>query len=174
MRTIKKIKRIIAAVVVAFAAFFELCFTGAAVRSWKLARSDSLSLRAGAKVTSAGNPKPRPVLFVSRGAGKVIPPPAPAPHFFRRLFVTAAIAIVVIAAVFCVARPDGLEDVTTRCQAASMDQATEGPSSNFMGRKERIVLFGCLLFSIALAAASIAIRKESYYGKAGKECRGQD
>ena len=148
-----KLYRFVSAVAVAIAAFFELCFTGAAERSWRLARTDSfrLSLAVGVKVTPAGHPTPRPGIIVSRGAGAH--PPASAPHFLRRLFVTAAIAIVVVAAIIGVARPDGLEDVKTGSQTASADQATEGPSS-IISRGEKIFLIGCILVSVALLATA--------------------
>jgi len=176
MEAIKKTKRIAPAIGVAIVAFFELCFTGRAESAWRMARADGkcLSKTAGMNGTPAEHPQSLPRHHKRSGAGFVnhSSPPCPAPIFILRLFVTAAIAGIVIAAALCVARPDGqvrqLEDgVIYGASIEASAKAREGQSSKIK-RNEKIVMIGCLLVSVTLVAASIAIRKESLHGKKGK------
>jgi len=160
MKTINKIRRIIAAVVVAIAAFFELCFTGSADRSWRLARSDSLSLRAG-----ASNPelpqRPRPGIVVSRKGAGALHTPASALRISRLIcfgkYVAMLIflAFVITAFVSCPSGRKTEDGNTGTVQPASMTTGTEAPSS-IISRGEKIILISCVLVSVTLAAASIA------------------
>ena len=134
-----KIFRLIPAIVVSIAAFFELCLTGRADRSWRLARNDSFrpSLAAGAKGTPAEHLQPRPGIVISRKRAGATPP-APALRISRVIYIgkymamTIFLAFVITVFVSCPGgRSFATEDGKTgTVQAASTDQAKDGPSSD--------------------------------------------
>ena len=134
-----KIYRFVSAIVVSIVAFFELCFTGNAVTSWRLARSDSHNTILSSSRAGANNPELpqlRPGIVVSRkGAG--VTPPSPALHISRLICIGKYMAMLIFLAfvitVF-VTCPSGRsfateDDNTGTVQPASADTATEGPSS---------------------------------------------
>ena len=161
MKSIKKIKRFIATVVVSIAAFFELCFTGKAVTSWRLARNYSLSSRA-VGANNPEHPTPRPGIIVSRkGAG--VSPQSPALHISRLICIGKYMAMLIFLAFVItafVSCPDGrsLEDGNTgTVQPASMAMGTEAPSSF----EARIVGTVFAFISITLGAVLIAPQGKS-------------
>jgi len=172
-----KLYRFVSAVAVSIAAFFELCFTGQAERSWKLARLDysALSQLGPGAATAEITPKPRPGIIISRkGAGAT--PPAPALHISRMIRIgkytamTIFLAFVITAFVSC---PDGrsLDDGNIgTAQSAAMATGTEAPSSISAITAGTV----CVLISITIAAAAILRRESDSYGKEGKGHRGQD
>ena len=170
-----KIYRLISAIAVSIAAFFELCFTGNAVTSWRLARNYSLSSRA-VGANNPEHPTSRPGIFVSRVTGRVSHsfPPGPALKISRLIGVGKYLAMLafLVFVLLVVTRPGGLslteDGVVYGAIRSASAEATEGQSSNIT-RKEKIVMIGCLLVSFTLATAAIAIRKESRYGKDRKE-----
>jgi len=163
MKTTKKIKRIIAAVVVGIAAFFELCFTGNAVTSWRLARNYSLSSRA-VGANNPEHPTSRPGIIVSRkGAG--VSPKAHAPHISRLICIGKYMAMLIFLAfvitVF-VTCPSGRsfateDDNTGTVQPAAMTSGTEAPSSF----EARMVGTVCTFISITLGVVLIAPQGKS-------------
>ena len=183
-----KIYRFISAAGVAIAAFFELCFTARADRAWRLARTDSrrisLSSRsAGAKVTPAEHPQPRPGTLLSRRRVGVQLPPAPALQLSRKVNIGMYSAMPIFL-VFCITAivmcPDGrinlTEDGNSSLRIAGQSAsgtATEGPSSAPVGVK-RLAIAGCVIALIMIIGVIYinASRKESNYGKEGKENRG--
>jgi hypothetical protein len=181
MAAIKKIKKMMAAVLVSIAAFFELCFTGRADCAWRMARSEkALSSPAGPQVIPAEYPRARPGNYILRsGAG--VPPPAPAPQLSRKVGIGMYGAMLIFLAFFIilfVSCPDGQafhgEDVTSgiRSQSAS-GTGTEAPSS-LISTSDKIKGSGCVLFSWSALGFMFfrAHRKESRYGKEGSG--GQD
>jgi len=156
-----KIYRFISAVGVSIAAFFELCFTGRSSLDAQSARlfGSALSLNG----PGASNPelpqRPRPGIVVSRkGAG--VNPPASALRISRLIGIGKYMAMLIflVFCLFVVTCPSGrtLEDVNIGIvQTASADTGTEAPSS-FVSRNDKIVIVGCVLVSVTLAAASIA------------------
>ena len=155
MKRIKRIKSIIAAIGVSIVAFFELCLTGRAVRAWRIARTD-------------GN---HSALYKRSGAGLANStfPPDPAPIF--RLFVTAAIAGIAIAAALYVARPNGQlgDGVLYGASIETPATATEGQSPT-SDRAAGLAVHGCIVFSAVVVIANFRriSRKESQYDKEGK------
>jgi len=174
-----KIYKLISAVVVSIAAFFELCLTGRACRAWRMARSDNSVLSSkgpGAGTADFTSIPPRPGIFVSRVTGRVSHsfPPGPALKISRLIGVGKYLAMLafLVFVLLVVTRPGGLslteDGVVYGAIRSASAEATEGQSSNIT-RKEKIVMIGCLLVSFTLATAAIAIRKESRYGKDRKE-----
>jgi len=166
MKTTKKIKRIIAAVVVGIAAFFELCFTGNAVTSWRLARNYSLSSRA-VGANNPEHPTSRPGIFVSRVTGRVSHsfPPGPALKISRLICIGKYMAMLIFLAfvitVF-VTCPSGRsfateDDNTGTVQPAAMTSGTEAPSSF----EARMVGTVCTFISITLGVVLIAPQGKS-------------
>jgi hypothetical protein len=157
-----KIFRLIPAIAVSIAAFFELCLTGRADRSWRLARNDSfrLSLAAGAKGTPAEHLQPRPGIVISRKRAGATPP-APALRISRVIYIgkymamTIFLAFVITVFVSCPSGRKTEDGNTGTVQPASMTTGTEAPSS-IISRGEKIILISCVLVSVTLAAASIA------------------
>ena len=180
--TITKVKKLLAAIVISTIAFFELCFTGKAVGTWRIARADGWSniLTAGEKPTSAV--RPPAVQFLSRGAGEHKPsfPPEPAPIFLSRLIIVIAFAgLMIVGALLCVEKSTGLTHTEDRIQGIDDNQEASGtgmeaPSSGF-GRAEQIAITGCVITSMIIGVCLVnAKRKDLEYGKEGKGNRGQD
>jgi len=185
-----KIYKLISAVVVSIAAFFELCLTGRACRAWRMARSDNSVLSSkgpGAGTADFTSIPPRPGIFVSRVTGRVShsSPHGPALKISRKvnigMYSAMTIFLVFCLAVFVIC-PDGrsfAEDGTQRIdknQIAS-GTATEGQSS--ITRGEKIVGVGLMALSILIVAGTYLnglrkSRKESLHGKEGKGNRRQD
>lgn len=169
----------ISAVGVMTAAFFELCFTGRAVCSWRLARADTnrLSLRAvGVKVTPAEYPDPRPGNLVFRRRVGATFPPASIPQLSRKVGIGMYSAMLFFL-VFCftvfVTCPSGrsfaMEDGsgwTVKKMAIASGTGTEAQSSTPVGVK-RFAIAGCVIASIMTIGVVYinASRKESNYGK---------
>ena len=173
MTTIKKIRKLAAAIGVSVIAFFELCFTGKAVGAWRIARSgDGLKILynvAGTKVTPAEHPPTRLRNYLKPGAATYghSSPLGPAPIYLSRLIIVIAVAVLVITAVLLsVERPDGqqfhqlLEDgvVNGASIKTASGMATEGQSST--GRAERLGGVVCVVLSIAMVTGAIYINRK--------------
>jgi len=183
--TITKVKKLLAAIVISTIAFFELCFTGKAVGTWRIARADGWSniLTAGEKPTSAVHPPA--VQSLSRGAGEYNSPfpPEPAPIFLSRLIIVIVIAgLMIVGALLSVESPNGQSFYTEGgIQRIDENQMASGtgtePRSSGPGRAEQIAITGCVIASMIMVIGVCLVnakRKDFDYGKEGKGNRGQD
>lgn len=153
----------IAALFVAIISFFELCFTGRAVCSMRLARTGHcLTSHAGA--TSTNSPKPRCNHSI----------------FIKRKVSLGMYSAMLIFLVFCITTfvscPDGrthlMEDGNSSLRIAGQSAAptaTEGPSST-PDKTAKFIVLGCVTFLYLIIfclviRGRIALRKESRYGK---------
>jgi hypothetical protein len=151
------------------AAFFELCFTGGAALSSRLAGSTSNLSKSDGTAMADRSPLSRRGTFTN-GAGFLKlehqNSPAPAPLISRKVSFGMYGAMLIFLA-FCLAAivtcPDGrlfhqeLEDGHAERMMASQTASgtvTEDPSSLF-DRKALIAVCGCFLFSVVVVGAYI-------------------
>jgi len=146
-------------------AFFELCLTGWAEHSWRIARADDhniLSSKVGAISMDADPLKPRRNLFLSKGrAINQSSTSKPAPQLSRRISIGLYLAMLIFL-VFCfntfVAGPNGqsfkkVEDGQIVIGITESGTATEGPSSNEIDMPARIAVTFCLVLSFFIVIA---------------------
>ena len=171
---ITKVKKLLAAIVISTIAFFELCFTGKAVGTWRIARADGWSniLTAGEKPTSAVHPPA--VQSLSRWAGEYNSPfpPEPAPIYLSRLIIVIAITgLMIVGALLCVEKSTGLTHTEDRIQGIDDNQEASGtgtePRSSGPGRADRAIVLGCVAFSYLVIGVCLVNlkRKDLDYGK---------
>jgi len=166
-----KLYRLIPAIVVSIAAFFELCLTGRACGAWKMARLDSRALSQnghGAGTADFTSISPRPGIIVFR-TGRVShsSPPDPALKISRLIGVGKYMAMLIFL-VFCIyvtcpsgqslAEDGGGERIAEQSAPCT---ATDGQTSAFT-RREKIVGGGLVALSIIIVACTYCngLRKE--------------
>lgn len=180
MNTIsKKIEKLISAIIVSAIAFFELCLTGRADYSYRIARIDDRpnNLKAGANFGTADNPQmPRLSNYLSFIKGADVKSSASAPIYFSRLIIIIAIAALMIVGALLSVEPstasmhtvDGEQRIQTMQENTGM--GTEPPSTTV---DDKIAIIGCFIASIMIIGGIYLNipRKESRYGQRKTQIR---